>query len=201
MRVLIFWDSIAEWYYDCNRWGWANRLKTSYWNTDRSIEVWLCGISGDEIPNIIKRFDVTTKWFIEKFQDEVIFVFAVWINDSVLLKWKEELHSAEMFTKNIQKLIDLANKYNPRKIIFTWLTYVNEEFTNPLKASKTWKCYRNARIKKFNMILKKESLNYSCEFIDILNLLNNNDLDDGIHPNAQWHKKMFEYINTKLTLI
>jgi len=51
------------------------------------------------------------------------------------------------------------------------------------------------------MILKKESLNYSCEFIDILNLLNNNDLDDGIHPNAQWHKKMFEYINTKLTLI
>ena len=78
MRLLIFWDSIAEWYYDFKKWGWANMLKTYLWQKNNWIDVWISGISWDEIPDILKRFDITTKAFTQKYNDKTAFIFAVW---------------------------------------------------------------------------------------------------------------------------
>jgi len=39
MRLLIFWDSISEWYWDLENAGWTNRLKIYFWKQKVDIEV------------------------------------------------------------------------------------------------------------------------------------------------------------------
>jgi hypothetical protein len=72
MRLLIFWTSITEWYYDMEMWWRVNRLKIDYWNQDNDIEVANLGISWDEVPDVIKRFENEVKAFTEKYNDEII---------------------------------------------------------------------------------------------------------------------------------
>ena len=200
MRVLIFWDSIAEWYYDCEKWWWPNRLKTSYWNTDRTREIWLAWICWDTAEDIIRRLEFTTKDFIEKFKEDVSFIFAVWINDSALINMTSELYNIKVFQENIEIIINMSQKFQPKNITFLWLTSVDENLTNPLIVSKTWKCYQNDRIREFNAIIKSTAKKEKCDYIDVIWLLNDDDLDDGIHPNAKWHEKIFKHVQNYLEL-
>jgi lysophospholipase L1-like esterase len=195
MRLLIFWDSITEWYYDFEKWGWANMLKVYLWQKNNWIDVGILGISWDEIPDILKRFDVNTKSFTEKYNDETAFIFAVWINDSVTnIDWTKNRSSLEKFEQNLEKLILKAKKYNPKFIKFIWLTNVNEKLVSPFPWSTTWKCYTNERIKKFDEILKKVSQKNECEYLEIFWIFENSDLEDWLHPNFKWHKKIFEKV-------
>jgi lysophospholipase L1-like esterase len=195
MRLLIFWDSITEWYSDFEKWGWANMLKINFWKENNWIEVGISWISWNEIPDILERFDVTTKAFIEKYNDEVAFIFAVWINDSVTnIDETKNRFSFEEFEKNLENLIKKAKKYNPKFIKFIWLTNVNEELVSPFPLSTTWKCYKNIRIKKFDEIIEKISLKNNCDFIKMFWILKNSDLEDWLHPNFEGHKKIFEIV-------
>lgn len=200
MRVLIFWDSITEWYYDLEKWGWANMLKTYFWKQNKWIEVATLWISWDEIPDILKRFEVETKAFTEKYNDETIIVFAIWINDSVTnIDESENLYSIEEFSINLDKLINLAKKYTER-IVFLWLTNVDESLVSPFPWSTTWKCYKNDRIKKFNGIIKEKVNENDLEFIDVFWAFKESDLFDWIHPNSNWHNLLFEKVKDKLEI-
>jgi len=195
MRLLIFWDSITEWYYDFENWGWANRLKIFFWKQRNDIEIWISWIAGDEIPDILARFDITTKAFTEKYNDERAFIFAVWINDSVTnIDESKNRYSYEDFEKNLEILIKKAKKYNPKFIKFIGLTNVNENLVCPFLWSTTWKCYKNDRIKKFDEIIKNVSEKNNCEYLEMFWIFEKSDLEDWLHPNSKWHKKMFEKI-------
>jgi len=195
MRFLIFWDSITEWYYDFEKWGWANRLKTYFWKQNNNTEVWISWISGDEVLDIINRFDITTKSFVEKYSEEKSFVFAVWINDSVTnIDDTKNRNTLEEFKQNLETLIKQAKKYNPKYILFVWLTKVNEELVSPFPLSTTWKCYKNNRIKQFDAIIESLAKENNCWYIEMFDLLENKDLEDWLHPNSNWHYKIFERI-------
>ena len=53
------------------------------------------------------------------------------------------------------------------------------------------KFYSNDNVAKYNSVIKKISGEYNLPFIDLLDLLETNELEDGLHPNSDGHKKMF----------
>ncbi len=193
MRILIFWDSITEWYYDLEQWGWVNRLKMEFWKQGRGVEAANLWISGDEIPDILKRFEVEVKAFTEKYNEEMKIVFAVWINDSVVMwDWKN-IYSIDEFKVNLEKLSALAGKYTS-DISFLWLTRINESQVSPFPWSSTWKCYFNDRIKKFDEVIRIFALDNSFWYLDLFDCLGGEDLSDGLHPNARGHGKIYEKV-------
>ena len=101
------------------------------------------------------------------------------------------LKLAEMTPTN--KAGEDQTKY-PRKgllpnIIFIGFNRADEFKTTPV----SWKniYYKNENIKKYNGIMKEVREKNNILFLDIFGLLNNDDLEDGLHPNASGHKKIF----------
>ncbi len=201
MRILIFWDSIIEWYYDFDKWWWANRLKVDFWSNNLDIEIWISWISWDEVIDVINRFDIVTKSFLNKYNDDVIFIFSIWINDSVTNIDNSKFICTEIdFKGNLQKLLIMSKKYFPKDIYFVWLNNVDESLVSPFPWSTTWKCYKNSRITVFNDIIKDISKTNDVNFVDIFNLLWKDDLYDWLHPNDKWHEKIFQYVKSKLVI-
>ncbi len=56
------------------------------------------------------------------------------------------------------------------------------------------KCYSNKNIEIYDNALKDVSRNNDCFYVDIDNILNSEDMEDGLHPNPQGHKKIFELL-------
>lgn len=195
MRILVFWDSITEWYYDLNNWWWANRLRLDLWETSKDLEVGISWISGDEVNDILNRLDIVTKSFTYRYNDDIIFIFAIWINDSVTnIDWTKNSFSEIEFKNNLLNLVNKSKKFNPKKIYFVWLNNVNEDLVSPFPWSTTWKCYKNYRIKSFNKIISEVSDVNNCIYIDIFNLLGMQDLYDWIHPNSSGHEKIYKKV-------
>ena len=200
MKTLIFWDSITEWNSDILESGWATMLRIYMLKNSNNRFVNL-GIGWDDVVDLLKRFDCMTKFYIEKYNKKCSFIFAIWINDSVTnIDETKNLYSLADFEQNLEKLISKAKNYNPKNITFIWLTNVDEKLVCPFPWSSTWKCYKNNRIKKFDEVLEKTAIKNNCNYIKIFWILENSDLDDWLHPNNIWHKKMFKKILENLSL-
>jgi lysophospholipase L1-like esterase len=50
---------------------------------------------------------------------------------------------------------------------------------------------KNENIKIYNDKIKEVCEKNDIHFIEMLDLLNNEDLKDGLHPSSEGHKKMF----------
>ena len=58
--------------------------------------------------------------------------------------------------------------------------------------------YTNENIEKYSKIMEDVCRENSIPFLDI-GLLNNDDFDDGLHPNAEGHRKIYEKVKSFLT--
>jgi lysophospholipase L1-like esterase len=196
MRILIFWDSITEWYYDLENGWWVNRLKTYFWKNSPEIEVANLGINWDETIDIINRLESEIKFYTEKYNDEMLIIFSIWVNDSIIhLNWEEKVKIKD-FEKNLEVLYSLAKKYTT-KILFIWLTMIDETKVCPFPWGN-WQCYKNDRIKQFDRLMKEFCEEKELSYLYLFDLLENKDLIDWIHPNSEGHKKIFEEVRNFL---
>lgn len=203
-QILIFGDSITYGAWDIEG-GWVARLRRFLderlsASSEACFLVYNLGISGDNTEGLLERFEFEANQRINE-QEETIFIFAIGINDSQFIHSQNALrHPSEAFQENIQKLIRLAKKYSP-KIIFIGLTPVDEAKTAPLAWNKA-KSYRNQNIQRSNEIIKRICESEQIYFIEILEKLMKLDykslLDDGLHPNPEGHKKIFEFVKSSL---
>lgn len=204
-QFLIFGDSIAWGAWDREGGGWIQRLwkflaEKNIADPNLHYRLYNLSISGD-----------TTEWLLERFEAEAeerlgfredgettLFVFAIGINDTKFVpSQKSTLLSAEQFQKNVQALIKMAKKHvKPSKIIFVGLTPVDkkaEKYTTPLGY-----VYRNRYIKQFNEIIKSTCARNKAHFIDVFDKFKAKGyeklLEDGLHPNAEGHKRIFELV-------
>lgn len=195
--ILVFWDSISQWVYLEKWYSWVDRLKSelhSYEDYDLVFNLWIW-------------WD-TVKWVSNRFKSELIprwdrwdyLIFAVWLNDSHIFFSNEEDYflSEEDFWIDIDILISNAKKIT-KKIIFIWLTIVDETITNPFPMSETWKCFSNNRVEKFDKIIKEKCSKNWVWYIEMFDLLNYDDFTDWLHPWNRWQEKMYvrirDYLN------
>lgn len=192
MNICIFGDSITWGAYDPQNGGWVNRLRNNFEAQDKDIDIYNLGISGDSTTDLLERIEIEAKS-----REANIIVFAIGVNDT------QFIHSANSnrisdsdFENNIKKLFGIAKKFTS-KIIFVGLTPVDETRTKPIPWN-TDKTYTNEKIKKFDKIIDAFCSKNNLKFIPINDLLNNDDLIDGLHPNTRGHIKMFERIKPEI---
>jgi len=184
-RICIFGDSIAWGAVDPKNGGWVTQLRRYFEMNDYDIGVYNQSVSGDNTDDLLKRFEVECKA-----REPQIIIFAIGINDSQYIMNRDNPRiSIEKFQNNLVKLINQANKISDI-IIFVGITKVDESLVMPTPWDTT-KFYDNYNIAKYNSVIKKVSDDNTLPFIDLLDLLNKNDFDDGLHPDSNGHKKMF----------
>jgi len=191
MVICIFGDSITWGAGDSEKGGWAERLKV-YFAKKYYINIYNLGISGNTTEDLLKRIESESK-----FREPNIIVFAIGINDAQFIhSTNSNRISDNNFRNNIEKLYTIAKKFTT-KIIFIGLTQVDESKTRPIPWD-TNKTYTNERIKQFDQIIKDFCSENNLKFIPVNDLLNNDDLIDGLHPNTQGHIKMFKRIKPEI---
>lgn len=194
--IWVRWDSISMWARDLEKWGRVNRLHSYLGNlflknNDNYGVVYNLGIDWDTSSWLLKRFETEC----EARQPNVI-IFAIGSNDCTIINNKENFVSLEIFQKNISSLYQIAKKITD-KIIFVWPIICDETKTIPIP----WAPEISQDMQ--NTIIYKDATRSFCEqknilFIDMIDTLDVNDLEDGIHPNFKWHEKMFIRIRNYL---
>jgi len=184
--ICIFGDSIAWGAVDPENGGWVAQLRRYFETNDYDIAVYNQGVSGDNTDDLLARFKVECEA-----REPQIIIFAIGINDSQYVKTKDNSRlSLEKFQNNLVELINQAKNFSD-KIIFVGLTKVEESKVMPIPWSDEEKFYDNDNIVKYNAVIKKISNDNNLLFVDLLDLLDPSNLDDGLHPNPEGHKKMF----------
>lgn len=201
MRILVFWDSITEWYYDFKKWGWVNRLKIFLWKKNLDYEVANLWIWWDQVVDVLKRLDLNIKSFTEKYKSKLVLIFSIWINDTIISSdWNFKWNTKKNFEKEYKELISKSKNYT-KDIYILWLSNVNESLVSPFPWSKKNECYKNDRIKEFDKIIKKIAEENNIKYIELFDLLDDKYLEDWIHPNSKWHKKIFKEVYSKFEFI
>ncbi len=201
-RILIFGDSIAWGAWD-KEGGWAERLRMFYYekyleDSQYFFSVYNLGVSGDTTENILERFEFETKQRRYEKLEEVAIIFNFGRNDSSFIHSKNDrLVPEKRFKENTKKLISIAKKYS-LKIFVIGICPVNEKITDPVFRNKDVS-YRNIDNKAYNGIMDLICSEEEVAFISVFGLLDiNKDLEDGLHPNSEGHRKIYEKVKEKL---
>ncbi len=192
MKILIFWDSIARWAFDDTWWWWAERLKTNYlWSYSETwIWVYNMSVSSNDTRGLLKSM----KHDLQKIQDiepeDVAIIIAVWTNDPGYV-WSEILIPRVEFKANFKQILSLAQDASSKVAVLWWFA-IDEWRVNP----RPWTeyCRYNNDMLEYTQIMEKLARDADVSFIDLRTLILQEDLSDGLHPNVQWHKKIFDII-------
>lgn len=184
--INIFGDSIAWGACDNEMGGWVNRLKKYLANkTEDYFEVYNLGIGGDNSEELLKRF------FNEnEARKPNSIIIAIGINDSQYIKSKDNPRvPLKRFESNLLELLKQAKKFT-EEVVFVGLTNIDETKMMPTPWEST-KYYDDENVALHDSKVKEFCEKNKLKFIEMQGLLNKDDLEDGLHPNAQGHKKMF----------
>ena len=189
MNLLVFGDSISWGCDDKENLGWVSHLRKYLEEKKKDIDVYNLSISGDTTEGLLKRFEQEIKA-----RNPEIIMFAIGINDSAIID-KKNYVDFKIFRSYISALIE-SSKGISEKIIFVGLTRVDESKTNPTP----WKgySYLSSEIKKYDDAIKELCKKSGIDYIDVSSEVLIEDLPDGLHPDANGHKKMFEKIRKSI---
>lgn len=183
--ICIFGDSTAWGVWDMEKGGWVNRL----WlyagdKTNGECEIYNLSISGGTTETILERFESEAK-----IREADALIFQSGGNDSYL-KGKNGSNQIpiDKFRKNLEEIINKAKNIT-RNIIFIGFNNVDETKTMPVLREDIY--YVNTEIKKYNEIMKNVCQKNGIPYLDIFDALNNEDFEDGLHPNSVGHEKIF----------
>jgi lysophospholipase L1-like esterase len=183
--ICVFGSSIAWGAWD-EMGGWVSRLRNYLTRDHRDyFDVYNLAIDGDDSKGVLKRFSA---------ENEVrrpgIIIVSIGMNDSYYANSKNDPNvPIEKFQNNLGELLTIARKCSS-KIIFVGLTDIDEIKTKPVPWNKNVN-YDKENVALYNMKIKEFCEKNNLKFIEMQGLLNKDDLEDGLHPNAKGHEKMF----------
>lgn len=202
-NICIFGDSIAYGAWDSGIGGWVDRIRQFL--HDRTYQsrftdyyfVYHLGIPGNTTRDILRRLPVEARA-----REPHLIIFAVGINDARHQDAEKTQNvPADEFTNNIRALIMEARggahpRRSARDIMFIGLTEVDEQKTMPFEENTY---FENSSIARYNEIIKTVCKQEKVPFVDMSGVLDPlNDLEDGLHPNEEGHKKIFEAVKKML---
>ena len=185
LRIGVWWASITWGAWDLEKWGRVARLRDYFDHTTPAF-VYNLGVSGANTHDLLERFEIEAKA-----RRPDIIVFSIWVNDAHMYEGKSMTSLVE-FQKNVRQLIILARQFTDT-IVFMGISRVDESRTMPWRPEE-WKYYSNATAQEYSTVLKQICRDEKLFFLDIFDTLDLQDLPDGIHPNAQWHEKIYQKV-------
>lgn len=204
MRIIIFWDSISEGFWDYEKGGWVNRLKIDYWKEywyDRIVMNY--GISSYTSKDLVNCFDnffnAVSRRELWKEKQSIV-IFAIGINDSseVIATWEKRVDIQD-FENNIKILIRKCQREMLiENVVFLGNINVDEKVINDETNTGSKHFFYNAEIQKYNNVIKKIAKDTTCPYIDLFWIMKTEDLEDGLHPNNQGHWKIYKVVKKHL---
>jgi len=191
--ITIFGGSTAYGKGDDVMGGWANRLRMAFEDEGMKVRVYNLGIMNETTEDTLERFHNEMRARYDASKNNIV-VFSLGLNDSISYGSVDKV-PLNLFTKNIQELIQHAKNYTP-KIAFIGLHRVDEGRTTPVFWDRHAHYY-NDKITQFDDYLKNICDETGTQYIEVASILNPIDLCDGLHPNADGHKKIVERIKTQ----
>lgn len=190
-RCCVFGDSIAYGYCDSEG-GWVDRLKRYFFSQDIDFAIYNQAISGDTTEDVLQRL---RKECLSRKPDFII--FAMGTNDAQFLKKEQRMRTPkEQFRENLSSLVAIAKEFTS-KVVFIGLITVDESKTSPIPWD-TNKHYFLKNVKEYNEIVQAFCKEANILFIDVWDVLGNEELEDGLHPTTEGHKKLYEHIKKAL---
>lgn len=201
-HVFVFGDSLSAGCWDSEG-GWVDRLRKYLYQrfSDKMKDgrvVYNLSKSGGFSEGLLKKFDYEMKAYNypRPHKKPIIFI-ATGLND---IHSKEEggklEFSEEEFERIIQSLVKKAKDITSRTYVLG-LTLVAE-------STMPWipEFYiTNDDAKNYDEIIKNVCKKENVDFIDVFSKFRNNHLnllDDGLHPNTEGHKLIFEIVRDYL---
>ncbi|MFH1405170.1 MAG: GDSL-type esterase/lipase family protein [Patescibacteria group bacterium] len=198
MRIIIFGASITHGVSDTKNGGWAETLRREVEKEEGGygISVYNMGVSAETTETLLKRFKPET---IARQKDDMIIIFAIGTNDPAFLENKQGVWVEEdLYKKNIKKLLEQAKEFS-NKIMFVGLTPIDEKLTQPMGARNNTYYYKK-ETKKYNDFLESFCKKNKIPFVELYNSFPSLELlDDGLHPNTEGHKFIYNKVEQKLT--
>lgn len=183
--INIFGDSIVWGAYD-EMGGWVDRLKNDLMkDKENYFEVYNLGITGGNTEELLKRFEIENEA-----RNPNVIIIAIGTNDAAYLNsGKDNFVPVGKFKSNLEKIINQSRNFDA-EIILIGLTNVDDNKVNPVPWATDFH-YNNDNIVKYNDALKEICEKNNVLFMEMMDLLNEKDLEDGLHPNSEGHEKMF----------
>lgn len=191
--ICIFGDSTAWGAWDLEKGGWINRLwlNVAKRDGDDYVEIYNCSVSGGTTDTILERFENEAK-----IRNADALIFQTGGNDAA---YENEpgnyLVAPEKFRENLEEIIKRAKKITDN-IVFMDLKNCDESKTMPVSWIDIY--YTDENIQKYSKIMKDVCDENNVLFLDI-KPLDNDDFDDGLHPNAKGHEKILVQVRDFLT--
>ena len=183
--ICVFGDSTAWGAWDMEKGGWINRLwlYAAEKINENYVEIYNQSISGGTTDTILARFESEAK-----IRNADAIIFQTGGNDASYEHTPGNFMVApDKFRSNLEEIIKRAKKIT-ENIIFMDLKNCDESKTMPVSWVDIY--YTNENIAKYSEIMQEVCRNNNVLFLDI-KPLNDDDFEDGLHPNAAGHKKIF----------
>lgn len=183
--IVIFGDSVGWGAWDEEKGGWVNRL----WlfvakRKENYVEIYNQSISGGTTETILERFESESK-----IRSADALIFQAGGNDASYRHEPDNfLVQPEKFRENLKEIIKRAKKITDN-VVFINFKNCDESKTMPVSWIDIY--YTNENIKRYSRIMEDICLENKVLFLDA-GLIDDEDFDDGLHPNAEGHRKIFE---------
>lgn len=193
MSSLCIWGTSTTWgAFDLEKGGWVNRLKIHtdrlfLKNTTVDIDVYNLGISGGTSHGIVERFEAEAAA-----RNPGVVIIDAGVNDAAYIK-TEKRHQVEEaeFKNNMVTLVRAAKKFTD-KIFLMEPKNVDETRTNPVPWH-TELSYLNKDLARYGEIVREVALAEGVRSFQLAPLLSE-EYEDGLHPNAEGHEKIFQEV-------
>lgn len=190
--ILVFGDSLIVGRGETPSYSWVKFFKKMH-EKEFYDAVYSLGIFGNTTTELLERFEAEAKVRIKLLRknDRFIVVFAIGTNDARCTDEKGTPKTTpENFERNIKELFEKARKHT-KEIILLGVPPVDEKRTQPYE--KIW--FTNEQQSKYNNILRRIAQEENIPFYgydEFWNSWTSEDFADGVHPNTQGYKKMWE---------
>lgn len=189
-NYILIGDSVVYGIGSYENCGWSTLFKKYIIGMDDTKEcnnfVHIAGFPGARSNDILNRIDsILDGYRYDDFKNIVI--LSVGVNDTQCFNGKYRI-TKEDYKSNIEKIIKKV-KEKDYELIILGLTKIGVEEKIEFKQNKF---YDNKVVLQYDSILKEVCKNSMVKYISMYDVLQNEDFVDGLHPNENGYKKIFE---------
>ncbi len=203
MSILVFGDSIGQGAFDPTYNGWVSLLAAHQWKKildtegEEGHEVFNVSVSGDTTEDLLRRIESDVKTRGESKKGKIA-VLAIGTNDAATVNGVYQV-DFDQYKKNINKIFNTLEQ-NCEQIIITGFPSVFEEKSSPWCFDETasWKNADLDRYESYQIELAKEKNLLFLPMSDVLDETTNSHLPDGVHPNTEGHRLLFDRVKETL---